>query len=285
MPAFYLDQGQQADDTTISSLLTTATQPAFSHLPGQWLDVHVPSIPQAGGFTITSAPGHAEKGHNGYKHVELAIQRSPNNPPAAFFWRTPNEILNTPLQIRVGGRFVYPPPDLNEKEAQGIKRIVFVAGGVGINPMMSMLEHQHLASHLRPSRIRSLRLLYGTRARAGEPILFYQRIARILSKYMHGEPAEAAADADYRTIMYLTGGTYWSPDDVSCYERLDTDHVEHRYRRMSSSDLLDALGPVAMRQDTVAYVCGPPNMTDEFVKMLSTAEGMESRRVLCEKWW
>lgn len=215
----------------------------------------------------------------------MAIQKSPNNPPAAFFWRPQHDILGTPLQIRVGGRFVYPLPDLSEEEAQGIRRIVFVAGGVGINPIMSMLEHLHLESYLRPDRIRSLRLLYGTRARPEEAILFYERIARILEEYRTGESQEGAANLGYRTTMYLTGGTDWSSDHVSGYEALHTDHVDHEYQRITRADLLEALGPVAGRQETVAYVCGPPKMTDEFVEILSRAEGMDSRRVLCEKWW
>ena len=56
-------------------------------------------------------------------------------------------------------------------------------------------------------------------------------------------------------------------------------------RRILHSDLLDALGPERKREGTVAYVCGPPKMTDEFVEMMKRAEGMSEERVLCEKWW
>ena len=187
--------------------------------------------------------------------------------------------------IRVGGRFVYPPPDLSEEEVQEIKRVIFVAGGVGINPIMSMLEHLQLESLLKPSGISSMRLLYGTRATSGEPILFHERIARILGKYMSGRPNTVAADRDYRGVLYVTGGTGSSSDRIAGYEDLDTAHIELEYRRITRTDLLEALGPVPGRKDTVAYVCGPPKMTDEFVEILSRAEGMDSRRVLCEKWW
>ncbi|KAF7508018.1 hypothetical protein GJ744_009915 [Endocarpon pusillum] len=264
----------------------------FTHLPGQWLDVHIPSIPQPGGFTITSAPQHTSKAYklnttnnSSPPHLELAIQKSPNNPSAAFFWRDPHDILGVPLLIRVGGRFVYPPPDLSVKEAQEIRRVVFVTGGVGINPIMSMLEHLHVESLLKQSGIRELRLLYGVRAREGEAILFYDRIASILSHYRTTEPDAPVADCDYRMIMYLTGGSSWSPNGVSGLERVDTDHVDHKYQRISHTDLIEALGPHAGRKHTVAYICGPPKMTDEFVEVLTRAEGMDSRRVLCEKWW
>lgn len=57
------------------------------------------------------------------------------------------------------------------------------------------------------------------------------------------------------------------------------------FRRMSEEDLLKALGPVENRRDSVAYVCGPPTMTDWAVDRLKAANGMRERNVLCEKWW
>ena len=65
--------------------------------------------------------------------MELAIQKSSQNPPAAWLWRPVAEILGSDLLVRVGGSFVWPPPGINE---QSIKRVVFVAGGVGIKYIM-----------------------------------------------------------------------------------------------------------------------------------------------------
>jgi ferredoxin-NADP reductase len=162
--------------------------------------------------------------------------------------------------------------------------VVFIAGGVGINPIMSMLEHLYLESYLEPGKIRSLRLLYGTRARAGEAVLFYERIGRILLQYTRGK-SRHSAEQDYKMAMHLTGPSHWSPDEVPGYDGFDTDHIEHKYRRINNADLIQALGPVADRKNTVAYACGPPEMTDEFVETLNRAEGMDEHRVLCEKWW
>lgn len=137
------------------------SQETFSFLPGQWLDVHIPSIPQAGGFTITSTPADAQplpipdptiiqdgtenlshqQGEFGtesaaaasdgrYPYVELAVQQSPSNPAAAWLWRPHKEILGSELRVRVGGSFVWPPPSSVRMEL--IRRIVFMAGGVGI---------------------------------------------------------------------------------------------------------------------------------------------------------
>ena len=56
-------------------------------------------------------------------------------------------------------------------------------------------------------------------------------------------------------------------------------------RRFEEQDLIDAIGPVEDRGSVVAYVCGPPPMTDWAVSVLKGAEGMRNERVLCEKWW
>ena len=105
-------------------------------LPGQWLDVHIPGLKKAGGFTITSSPQEAlPEGEESARvsgripFVELAVKNSPENPAAAWLWQTPETILNTPLTVRVGGSFVWPPPDLTLPR---LKRLVLVAGGVGI---------------------------------------------------------------------------------------------------------------------------------------------------------
>lgn len=142
---------------TLTFQFDAQSQETFSFLPGQWLDVHIPSIPQAGGFTITSTPADAlplpipdptiiqdgtenlshQQGEFGteaaadgrYPYVELAVQQSPSNPAAAWLWRPHKEILGCELRVRVGGSFVWPPASVRTDQ---IHKIVFVAGGVGI---------------------------------------------------------------------------------------------------------------------------------------------------------
>lgn len=63
------------------------------------------------------------------------------------------------------------------------------------------------------------------------------------------------------------------------------EHQTIEFRRFEEKDLQAALGPIAGRESTVAYVCGPPPMTDWAVDVLRRSEGMDHKRVLCEKWW
>lgn len=67
-------------------------------------------------------------------YVELAIQRSPANPPAAWFWQPETQIIGMPVQVRVGGSFVWPPPNV---DATSVTNLILVAGGVGIKCVTS----------------------------------------------------------------------------------------------------------------------------------------------------
>jgi NAD(P)H-flavin reductase len=270
-------------------------------LPGQWLDVYAPGVSKAGGFTIVSAPSAARPvpaataaaaapQRPGY--LELAVQRSPDNPPAAYLWTEPaSAILGAVLQVRVGGSFVWPPPLGDPAAIANLRRVVFVAGGVGINPLISMLAH--LAENGIPGNPDiHVRFLYSTRnpgdgsdGRQGEEgggamaehILFLDRLLRLLGE---GDGRVRGA-----LELYLTGGQ--QRDGVLHPRTSDSSEVPYKGRRMTIQDVEAALGDPAQRQDAVVYVCGVPDMTDEFVDKLTAPDGlgMERHRVLCEKWW
>jgi ferredoxin-NADP reductase len=237
----------------------------FSFLPGQWLDVHVPTIPKAGGFTITSPPSLLSAS-NPDPYFELAIQKSPENPPAAWLWRPEKEILGSELSVRVGGSFVWPPKFYGGE----IRRVVFVAGGVGINPLMSILSH---LSRLNPMPF-EIKFMYTLRdpgeERTRGEILFLERLVKIFN----------LLEKERALQVFLTSGKRES-GAIECNEN----EVPFKGRRIEKRDLEEALGVVEERRGTIVYICGVPEMTDEFVKAAKKAEGMDERHVLCEKWW
>jgi ferredoxin-NADP reductase len=178
--------------------------------------------------------------------------------------------------VRVGGAFVYPPPALSFEECKGIERAVFVAGGVGINPVMSMVSAMHgLGAGRVGGMVACVRLLYTVRKREGEEVLFYERLKGIVKSY------GGSREVDFRFVLHETSGEGGSVPDGGGKSEL----VEHKARRIGHGDILECLGPEEGRKNTVVYVCGPSKMTDEFVEVLAKAAGMEERRVLCEKWW
>jgi NAD(P)H-flavin reductase len=231
-----------------------------------------------GGFTITSPPQASHPGQND-PHIELAIQSSPENPPAAYLWRPVSEILDSEVSFKVGGNFVYPPSTLNREQCERIDRAVFVAGGVGINPIISMISAMNEVGTRATlgGMPRTVRVLYTARSERdkggeGEEILFERRLNDIAKKWRDDQ------QVDYQYTFFETSGQ-------SAQEETKPGNITTRRRRINHEDLLEAIGPEHARGNTVAYICGLPTMTDEFVDLLRNTPGLDDKRVLCEKWW
>jgi NAD(P)H-flavin reductase len=176
--------------------------------------------------------------------------------------------LNEQVIVRTGGSFVWPPPGITVDE---IEQVVLVAGGVGINPLISIFAHL-MGLEKRPKKVR---FVYGTKVEEGQikasRILFLTRLMELVKKQ---------GDGDVQLDLFVTGISQKEIDEAA-------DLPEHvKLGRIAKDDLEAAIGKDRnVRQATVAYVCGPPAMTDQFVDFLSTRDGMDKRKVLCEKWW
>ncbi|KAI5205563.1 hypothetical protein AUEXF2481DRAFT_389924 [Aureobasidium subglaciale EXF-2481] len=259
-----------AVNDTVRLIRLSAMKPdhKLKFLPGQWLDVFIPSLSKAGGFTITSIPSdQGQPTPQRPAYFELAIQKS-TNPPAQWLWKPESEILDEQIIVRTGGSFVWPPPGINIDE---IEQVVLVAGGVGINPLISIFAH--LMSL--PKRPKKVRFVYGSKVEEGpieaSRILFLTRIMELIKKQEEG---------DVQLDLFLTAASQKQVDEA----RGLPEHV--KLGRIGKDDLEASVGEDrGIRQATVAYICGPPAMTDQFVDFLSTRDGMDKRKVLCEKWW
>lgn len=147
---------------------------------------------------------------------------------------------------------------------------------------MSILSHIHTEP---PPFLHSVHLLYSSRVPpSGDQtsILFLPRLHSIFS---------SSTAARWKLQLYLTTLQNSLASDVPRHVS-SPEHPEQQIsnqevhlRRMRHADAVDALGPVLERGSTVAYVCGPRDMTDEMVDLLRGAEGMTEERVRCEKWW
>lgn len=274
--------------------------------PGQWVDTFCPGVAKAGGFTLTSAPSlattrtHSRDDSASARYLELAVRQSPDNPAAEWLWQPEADIVGCALQVRVGGSFVYPPelPASASRTVSGSvshppERVVFVAGGVGINPLMSMLSY--MGEHEPPASETTVEVLYSVREEvAGDDvgendcplatrILFLDRLAALFAqKRLRGT-----------LRLFLTDS---KPGSASATLSCDGLHIPCEYRRMETADLDAAvLGGSAAGRDgnihkTYVYVCGVPAMTDAFVAHLTapaTSGGldMSSQNVFFEKWW
>ncbi|KAI0433392.1 hypothetical protein F5Y09DRAFT_85209 [Xylaria sp. FL1042] len=320
-------------------------------LSGQWLDVYLPGVEKAGGFTITSTPREARLAHpppsdtegageaqaqNEQKnetvkakatgpYLELAVQKSPDNPPAAWLWQDavdpssvddrgpgpsgnhksiPSPIIGREIRVRVGGGFVWPPPGIN---VRSLRRVVFVAGGVGVNPLVSMLCS--LASSPGTGDLQ-VRFLYSVKdprvsdvggangegeKRNARNVLFLERIARVFREGRVKGQLEVfltGGDGNTTDVEGSKGGDGDGEDEIvfnkEVGEEKDGFTIPFHPRRCTVED--DVATAVGNPRFAVVYVCGVPTMTDEFVAKLTAGEnegglGMEPHRVLCEKWW
>lgn len=151
---------------------------------------------------------------------------------------------------------------------------------------MSMLSHLHQNPRQMPP---SIKLIYsarsGTSGSLGS-ILFLDRLRKLF--------AQKNTYSNRSLDLFYTGPIQSEPQSdeernmtsVSQKLRMVSMYPQRIwFRRFTEEDLLDAVGPAGKRGGTVAYVCGPPSMTDWAVAKLKGAEGMCEQRVLCEKWW
>lgn len=189
--------------------------------------------------------------------------------------------MNAPVQFRIGGNFTFPPLTLSRDQFTSIDNVVLIAGGVGINPIMSMISAMDLQGAGKmggmPKRIR---VLYSSKRGVdktgkSEEVLFEERLKAVSRKWNKKD------GVDFGYTYFETSGSGQAENDQSNEETAMT----VLRRRIAHDDLLNALGPEERRKNTLVYVCGLPTMTDGFVEFLRKAPGMEENRVLCEKWW
>ncbi|KAL4910612.1 hypothetical protein BDW74DRAFT_172084 [Aspergillus multicolor] len=301
IPPSVQDQAEEAGEDDLAQL-----EP-FTFFPGQWLDVHIPSIQNAGGFSITSTPADAQvlpslepsselapaeeevplpidpRGREPF--VELAVQHAPSNPASAWLWRPKQEILGKELSIRVGGSFVWPPAGIKLEE---LRNAVFVAGGVGINPLISMLSHlnnnDESTGLCHPSL--NIHVLYSSKLPESEStnpesaldqILFLRRLREIIRAQSQCQRLRINVDLFLSNLDQSSSLLSQPPKDVAIHSR-----------RINHDDLTRTVTGTDTKftsNDTVCYVCGPPQMTDEVVKTATELLNGQKDRVFFEKWW
>ena len=127
--------------------------------------------------------------------------------------------------------------------------------------------------------------------------LFLPRISQLLSR-----PPFSSSPENFTASVYLTPSHAEAREDKESYYRWlnwakalhskerffdqDIGPVDVRFGRIEKKDLEEAVGTdLEERKGAVAYVCGPPAMTDWAVEELGKFSGVDKSRVLCERWW
>ena len=108
--------------------LVLRPESGVSFAAGQWVDFFIPGLERVGGFSMSSAPSQLEEEGT----MDLAIKASLAAP--ANWVHTACKVGDT-VGLRVGGNFFHPSPGLSFPHS-----ILLVAGGVGINPLFSIMQ-------------------------------------------------------------------------------------------------------------------------------------------------
>ena len=114
--------------STVKVFLLDVSSPSdnFSFFPGQWVDFFIPGLKVVGGFSITSSPSLLQRSGP----IELAV-KNVDHPPAK--WLHTQGKVGDQVELKIGGEFGAGfDPNIPT---------LLVAGGVGINPLLSMLRH------------------------------------------------------------------------------------------------------------------------------------------------
>ncbi|XP_023286863.1 oxidoreductase NAD-binding domain-containing protein 1 [Seriola lalandi dorsalis] len=233
--------------------LRIAVHPDFSFKAGQWVDFFIPGVEKVGGFSMCSSPGLLQR--EGV--IELAVKYT-KHPPA--HWVHTMCTVGSRVAMRVGGDFFFDPSPSDPSVD-----LLLVAGGVGINPLYSILLHAVDLLHLNQSsggrdyNIGSTHLCYS--AKNSHELLFKSSITEACREF---------------------------PDKFSCdfhvtQQSTDVDpHLEPFINRgrITKEELRAHVDP----QRTLCYLCGPPPMLEAISKTL-TDLGLSKDRILFEKWW
>ncbi|XP_051872032.1 oxidoreductase NAD-binding domain-containing protein 1 [Pristis pectinata] len=239
------------ESETVKRLRLVVMNKDFAFKAGQWVDFFIPGISKVGGFSICSSPGLLER----ESVVELAVKYS-KHPPAHWIHTQCN--IGSEVTLRVGGDFFFDP-----RPSDSPVDLLLVAGGVGINPLYSILLHiadLHRLQETKHCNYKpgSVQLYFS--AKNTEELLFKRNIIN-LAKEFSGKISchfhvtqQSSEEIPEELLPYVTVG------------RISEDTLAH------------------VSKDNLCYICGPPPMIESVSQQLEKL-GVPKENIIFEKWW
>lgn len=242
--------GMRDESKTVKFLTLSVNDHNLYFKAGQWVDMFIPGVDTVGGFSMCSSPDLLESTHS----MELAVKYS-KHPPA--YWIHTQCTVGSQVSLRVGGDFFY--DDANHGELD----LLLIAGGVGINPLLSIINHVTCLHNKggdpdRASKTTRVMLLYS--ARNIEELIFKKSLDEISS-----------LDSLVKCQYFVT-----REENITSGGNISD-------KRISSQDISSCFD--WLRKDkTQVFICGPSPMIQDSEKMLLSI-GLGLDRIMYEKWW
>ncbi|KAL8617688.1 hypothetical protein ACOMHN_064942 [Nucella lapillus] len=118
------------ESETVKVLTLQVSDPDFSFKPGQWVDTFIPGMETIAGYSMCSSPSLLKA-----KGILILAVKFSEHPPA--LWIHTKCRAGDVLHLRAGGDFYFDSHPGEENPGD----VLLVAGGVGINPLYSMVNH------------------------------------------------------------------------------------------------------------------------------------------------
>jgi len=253
---------------TVTIKVQNNNNAVLTFVPGQWVDfvIEVPNSENGmtkeriGGYSPLSSPLKLP-------FAELGIRFNPYHAVSNYLHQFKNKDvhdLKLIAKIRGGsGTCVY-VPDSNDAP------ITFIAGGIGITPILSMIQSAlELSKHSECTNL-NLRLFYSIRSLEE---FAYKNVLLDL------EQTYKANFKLYITITQPQNATFSSSREFH-KGRWDIQQI------LSHIEIKESIGPLDYSHDpSIFYVCGPPSMVDKFQDELVIKHKFPKNQVRFEKWW
>ncbi|XP_066440913.1 oxidoreductase NAD-binding domain-containing protein 1 [Eleutherodactylus coqui] len=243
--------GMTNESSSVKRVRLAVESSEFTFKAGQWVDFFIPGVPKVGGFSICSSPGLLER----EGALELAVKYN-LHPPA--HWIHTQCALGSEVALRVGGEFFFDP-----QASDSPVDLVLIAGGVGINPLFSILLHvadlhNALETTGKGFRMGSVKLYYC--AKNTSELLFKENILNL----MHSFPGKI------RCSFHVTQQISPVCPDLQQFITVG---------RISESHLANDVS-----RNHLCYICGPPPMIESMCKHLEDLH-VPREQIYYEKWW
>ncbi|XP_048366806.1 oxidoreductase NAD-binding domain-containing protein 1 isoform X2 [Sphaerodactylus townsendi] len=243
--------GITSESETVKRLRLAVTDKEFTFKAGQWVDFFIPGVSVVGGFSMCSSPGLLER----EGQLELAVKHT-MHPPAQ--WVHTQCSVDSEVALRVGGNFFFDP-----HPADSPVDLILIAGGVGINPLFSILLHVtdlHRKQEKKETgyKMGLTNLFYS--AKNTDELLFRKHILDLTNAF----PGRITCS------FHVTQQSSEICDNLRPYVK---------ERRISGEDLEKYIS-----RKTLWYICGPPPMTESISKLLENL-GVAQKNIFFEKWW